>query len=208
MRWIPFAFGAAALTAFGAGIYTALSSGTPAPARPGKISRAVYALAEKWAAARGLPLQWVLATILVESGGDVRKVGDCYDKSGNRLPECKSLGLMQVNWVAHGERLRRDRLAQNREDLFDPETNIKIGTLFLREAYDLVLRELAGTTPNTPIDLLTRFAYKGPAPTKQAIRQNEAPQNARKQDGSLLFPDGATVVARWSRALANTTNVV
>ncbi len=88
-------------------------------------------LAAKWAAARGLPLDWVLATILVESGGNPNTVGDYHID-----PKGASIGLMQINSVAHAAELAAAGLT--RESLFNPDTNIEWGTKILRACFDRV----------------------------------------------------------------------
>lgn len=132
----------------------------------------VVALARKWSAARGLPVSWVLATIWIESRGDagVHRISSRED----------SYGLMQVNVRAHAERLARAGVAPT--DLFDPETNIKWGSLILREAYERALK-----SGLRPIDLATRLVYNvGHVPAS---------------------PPAEKVVA-WSEALARTEALV
>jgi len=69
--------------------------------------------ASKWAKRRGLPLDWVLTTILVESGGNPRAAGDS---------DGRSAGLMQVNTVAHAAELK----AAGLEVLENPEHSRKL----------------------------------------------------------------------------------
>ena len=52
--------------------------------------------ANEWAAWYRVPLEWVLATIIVESGGKPNVRGDA---------DGRSLGLMQVNVIAHAAEL-------------------------------------------------------------------------------------------------------
>lgn len=123
------------------------------PRRPVRLSSAIVSLAKKWAAARGLPATWVLATIIVESGGDPYAVGD-----GG-----VSRGLMQINTRAHADRLARAGVSP--QALFDPNVNLEWGTLLLREAHDRA--RAAGASP---LDAATRLVYRGYAPATIASR--------------------------------------
>ena len=150
-------------------------------ARPRRAGWTIPQLAAYWARRRGLPTVWVLATIAVESGGTVDEVGD-----GGI-----SIGLMQINSRAHAARLAR--LGFTRESLFDPDTNIMMGTQILREAYDRVREALAGRTASSPIDVLTRLVYKG-YPVASVIREGA---------GLDLHS-----TARWQAALVKSTALV
>ena len=68
-------------------------------------------LASKDARANGVPLEWVLATILVESTGKPNARGDA---------DGRSVGLMQVNVVANAKDVT---LAQ----MLDPATEHRLG---------------------------------------------------------------------------------
>jgi len=142
--------------------------------------------ASKWARARGLPLEWVLATIKVESSGNPRAAGD----EGGR-----SVGLMQVNAVAHAGELKAAGLT--RESLFDPETNIKWGTMYLADFRDKVLVALGGRRSPAPLDVLVRMAYKGPATIYAALRRGENPVQ------TVSWVPAAA--ANWRRALDQVT---
>lgn len=100
------------------------------------LSPEIVASAQKWAAARGLPVPWVLATIIAESGGNPRTVGDYHV-----LPEGASVGLMQVNTSSEAPWLRRAHVT--RQMLFDIDTNIQWGTAVLLRKYKQVLDTLA-----------------------------------------------------------------
>ncbi len=143
-------------------------------------------LASKWGKARGLPLEWVLATIKVESGGNPRAAGD----EGGR-----SVGLMQVNSVAHAGELKAAGLT--RESLFDPETNVKWGTMYMADFRDKVLASLGGRPPPAPLDVLMRMAYKGPATIYAALRRGENPVK------TVSWVPAAA--ANWQRAMAEVT---
>lgn len=194
-RWfLPAVFGAFGAAAFvGAAVAgTAPKTSTKAkPRRPAGISAKVYTLAEKWAAARGLPLQWVLATILVESQGREGLQGD----------DGQSYGLMQIKASAHADRLAKYKLAP--EDLLKPDKNLMIGTEILREAWQSIANTLGSKAPPGPLDVLVRYAYIGPTATREALRQGVHPREAQ------AFAERATTVeGRWARALAETTAVV
>src|SRR5512144_3187010 len=113
---------------------------------------------------RARPPNWVLANILVESHGRTTITGD----SGGR-----SVGLMQVNTVAHAEDMAAAGVT--RTAMFRPDTNIEWGTKILREYRDQVLEALGGRTPPAPIDIITRLAYKGPKTVLRALHQGENP---------------------------------
>jgi len=137
--------------------------------------------AAKWAKTRGVPLDWVLATIQVESSGNPRAAGDA---------DGRSRGLMQVNVVAHAAELKAAGVAPER--LFDPITNIEWGTKYLREFRDAVTAA-SGTRPlPAPLDVLTRLAYKGPSAVYGALRRGQNPT-------ALSWAGPA--IANWQRAL-------
>lgn len=114
--------------------------------------------AQKWAEARGLPLQWVLSTILVESGGNPRTIGDRFI-----IPEGASIGLMQVNTVAWQNVLKKAGVT--RAMLFNIDKNIEWGTRIMRQKYDQVMTALNKTRRPlrnpVPIDVLMRLLYTG-----------------------------------------------
>ncbi len=121
-------------------------------------------LADKWAKRRGLPLNWVLATILVESGGKPNVAGDA---------DGRSAGLMQVNTVAHADEMARAGVT--RAQMFQPATNVEWGTKYMREFRDKVLMALGGRTPPLPIDYIVRLAYKGPETVYGVLRRGGNP---------------------------------
>ena len=133
-------------------------------------------LADKWASVYGIPAEWILATIVVESCGNAQASGD----------QGRSYGLMQVNATAHASRLARHKLTAS--DLYDPNANIMIGTEILRELVDAI----RAVTPDPPLrlDLLVRQAYRGPAATLAALRARKSP---------VVYAD---TVAAWERTLA------
>ena len=120
-------------------------------------------VASKWGKRRGLPLDWVLATILVESGGNARAAGDA---------DGRSAGLMQVNTVANAAEMRAAGVA--RAQMFDPETNIEWGTKYLRQFRDGVSAAAVHGLP-AGFDELTRLAYKGPSAVYSVLRRGGNP---------------------------------
>lgn len=158
------------------------------------LPREIVDIATKWATYYGLPLTWVLATIKVESRGKTMEVGD-----GG-----VSIGLMQINTspAAHADLLKAWGLT--REDLFNPDTNVKVGTYLLRQAYDNVVKALNGRTAPTDLGTLTRLAYWGPAATLGRLRKGENPVTWAKESGGLP----ARIVSSWRTAMAETSRVV
>ena len=116
-------------------------------------------LASKEARANGLPLEWVLATIIVESRGNPNAQGDA-DK--------RSVGLMQVNVIAHAKDVTRAQM-------LDPAQNIAWGTRYLAQFKQDVLAAIGGRTPPAALDELTRLAYKGPKPVEDTLRAGGNP---------------------------------
>ena len=119
--------------------------------------------AERAARKYGVPIEWILATIIVESGGRPSVRGDA---------DGRSVGLMQINAVAHaGEGVTATML-------LNPMTNIDWGTRYIRQYRDEVLSALGGRTPPLPIDWLTRLAYKGPTTIENVLRNGQNPATA------------------------------
>ncbi len=129
-----------------------------------KLPLAYVQSASKWAKKRGLPLDWVLTTILVESGGNPRAAGDS---------DGRSAGLMQVNTVAHAAELKAAGLT--RADMFNPDTNIEWGTKYLAQFRDDVQNALGSRSPPAPLDELVRLSYKRPAAVTGALRKGQNP---------------------------------
>lgn len=149
-----------------------------------RMTPEIVALAKKWAARRGLPAEWVLATIKLESGGKSCLVGD----------QGRSVGLMQVNAVAHEKLL--EGLGLSRGDLFRPEANIAAGTAVLRREWERVHAATGGRS-DVPMGTLVALAYWGPGPTLKALQAGRDPreENPRR-------------VARWNAALSETAALV
>jgi Transglycosylase SLT domain len=134
-------------------------------------------LAAKNASKNGLPLEWVLATILVESSGNPRGRGDA---------DGRSVGLMQVNVVAHAKDVTAAQM-------LDPAQNIAWGTRYLAEFKEGVLSALAGRTPPAPLDELTRLAYKGPTAVYSALAKGQNP---------LRLSWAPAAIVNWRREMA------
>ncbi len=116
------------------------------------LTEEIIRTARKWAEARKLPVEWVLATIMMESEGQPGVIGD----SGN------SYGLMQIHVPAHGPRLAKHGITDPKQ-LFDIDTNIKIGTEIMRDFLDIVRKTRAQKTwaRDLPDSDLIRIAFKG-----------------------------------------------
>lgn len=154
-----------------------------------KLTPQMIASARRWARARGLPTAWVLATILVESGG---KIGAAGDDGG------RSVGLMQVNTVAHAKEMQAAGVT--RAAMFGIDKNIEWGTKVLKAVYDDVKAALAATPVPVPVDIATRLAYKsGSKPIVDVIQQGRNP---------VTLPWAPPAVVRWRRALTGTSAVV
>lgn len=150
------------------------------------------ALARKWAKKRGIPASWILATIFVESGRDACKKGD-YQKH----PDGASIGLMQVNTVAHPDLM--EKLGLSREDLFDPDKAVEIGSYILAQRAEQIMAALAGRPAPGGLGVLVQLAYKGRVP--QILTQL-----ARGEDPREIH--GADVLARRSNALVQAEALV
>jgi soluble lytic murein transglycosylase-like protein len=134
-------------------------------------------LAAKEARANGVPLEWVLATIIVESKGNPNAQGDA-DK--------RSVGLMQVNVVAHAKDVTRAQM-------LDPAQNIAWGTRYLAQFKQDVLAAIGGRTPPAALDELTRLAYKGPTTVKNTLRAGGNP---------LKLSWARAAINNWRQAMA------
>ena len=144
-----------------------------------------------WSRRRGLPFAWVLATIMVESGGNPNSVGD----AGGR-----SKGLMQVNTVAHAGDLAKAGVRP--EDLHKIDTGVEWGTWAMKDIYDKhVLAPLAAAPRpiHTPKDVSMRLAYKGPGPVEHAIRTGHEPSD---------LPWAPDAIVRWRHALTKVAKAV
>lgn len=144
----------------------------PVPPKPApftqKLPRGLtpeyVALAKKYGMLRKLPVQWILQTILVESGGKPKEIGDAG----------KSYGLMQVNHEAHADLLKQLGIAKER--LFEPEINIAIGTYLMRQFVNDLVKTLRAHPSKAPFDEIMRLAYKGPYYVQKALEQGRDPR--------------------------------
>ena len=104
---------------------------------------------------------------------------------------------MQVNTVAHADRMRRAGLT--RADMFNPNTNIEWGTLFMRQFHDRIVRALGGKPipGGAPLSTVVRLAYKGPKFVLDDIADGVDPR--------LRYP-GPT--RRWREALDRVSALV
>lgn len=141
--------------------------------------------AAKWARKRSLPLEWVLATILVESQGNPMAAGDAGGKS---------VGLMQVNTAAHAAEMAAAGVT--RDDLFGVDKNIEWGTKYLAEFRGQVQAALRGRRPPAPLDEIVRLAYKGPATVLSALKSGRDPTQL------AWAPDA---LANWRHRMAQVT---
>lgn len=153
-----------------------------------RFSPEVLASAKKWAAKRGVPLNEILATILLESRGNP-KAHLLNDKEDSR-------GLMQVNIRAHGATLKK--LGYTPDDLYKVDVGIEVGSLLYAQARakvaDLVKKCKA---PSQAHDLgtLTRLYYAGP---KYVIAMLQKAKTTA--DTAHAFKNSETYVDHWHDA--------
>jgi hypothetical protein len=154
-------------------------------------------LARKWGRIRGIPASWILATIFVESGRDACKRGD-FNVRGVNYPRGASVGLMQVNTVAHPDVM--EKLGLSREDLFDPDKAVELGSYILAQEYQQILAWLGGRRPPVPIGVIVQLAYKGNKPQIRTALQRGV------FDAEAIH--GPEVLARRSSALVEAEALV
>lgn len=146
-KWVPYALGTAGAVFLGVVMFSgAAEAAIKCPVvcgTPKRLPKCVVALAKKWARKRGLPVEWVIATIMAESNGNMCVTGD------NGV----SIGLMQVNTRAHADRLARAGLLTS--ELYNPDINIAWGTLILKEAIEKAARQ------GVPTAIGARNVYTG-----------------------------------------------
>lgn len=139
------------------------------------------ALALKWGQIRGIPASWILAAMAVESEFNPCTVGD----------QGRSLGLMQINTGAHGPELIKAGLIKQYGDLFDPDTNVSVGSYILALRHQQALTALGKKTLRVPIGVAVLLAHKGPRDVMAALRRGT----------SLVDVYGPAVYAQRSGAL-------
>lgn len=158
---------------------------------PKQLTLAIINSARKWAQTRGIPLQEVLATILVESSGKPRARAFTAKED--------SRGLMQVNINAWAPYLKQ--LGMTVEDLWDIDKNIQVGTYiyakYRAEVQNLIAK--SGCPQSAPIDVLTRLYYKGPAYVKSKI--------LACKDASKPYVGADKAIANWHAAMSKVSAV-
>ena len=148
----------------------------------------MIAAAIKWAKARNVPANEILATILLESRGDPW----AHAKSAKE----DSYGAMQVNVNAHRDMLKVR--GYRPEDLYKPDIGIEIGSLIYAQARarvaDLISKCKAPQTHD--LSTLTRLYYAGP---KYVIAML---QKAKTQDDTAHpFKNSFVYVDHWHNAM-------
>jgi soluble lytic murein transglycosylase-like protein len=152
------------------------------------FSTEVVASARKWAKTRGVPLAEILATILLESGGNP-KAHLLNDKEDSR-------GLMQVNVRAHGDMLKSR--GYSADDLYQIDKGIELGSLVYAQARarigELVKKCPAPQTHD--LGTLTRLYYAGPKYVQSMLQKAKT-----KEDTAHAFKDSETYVDHWHNAM-------
>lgn len=163
---------------------------------PSQLTPEIVASARNWAAARGISVQEVLATILVESSGNPRAWANKANED--------SRGLMQVNVRAWGSLLTQNGMTV--EDLWNVDKNIMIGTyiyaMYRKKVQDLIAQSNCPAAQAAPIATLTRLYYKGPSYVETMI----------KGCGDALaamhpYKNAEAAVANWNNAMAKVASV-
>jgi soluble lytic murein transglycosylase-like protein len=164
---------------------------------PKQLSLEIINSARKWANARGIPIQEVLATILVESSGNPRAWAN-KEKEDSR-------GLMQVNIRAWASLLSQNGMSV--EDLWDIDKNIMIGTYiyaqYRKKVQDLLSQASCPAARSAPVATLTRLYYKGPAYVEKMIRECGSNLQALHP-----YKDAEKAVANWNNAMVKVSTVV
>jgi hypothetical protein len=152
---------------------------------PSWLTTEVLTSAKKWAAARGVPLREILATIYVESRGKPRAWANKANED--------SRGLMQVNIRAWADKLAS--YGVDVDDLWDVDKNIMVGSDIYKMYRNNVETWIAqsGVPQSTSIDVLTRLAYKGPSYVKKKILAGE--------DASHPYRDAEKAIDNWKVAM-------
>lgn len=152
---------------------------------PKQLTPTIIESARKWAQARGVPLQEVLATILVESSGNPRAWANLKTED--------SRGLMQVNVRAWQSLLTQNGLTV--DDLWDIDKNLMIGTYIYAKYRNEVQQLIAqsGCPQAATIDVLTRLYYKGPVYVRKKI--------LACQDASSPYKNADRAIANWTSAM-------
>ena len=174
---------------------TPRASGYMAPAIsiPPQLSLKIINSARKWAQVRGVPMQEILATILVESSGKPHAWANLSTED--------SRGLMQVNVNTWGKILPT-KYGISVADLWDIDKNIMVGSdiyaSYRKKVQDLIAK--SGCPQVAPIDVLTRLYYKGPAYVQKKI--------LACQDASSPYKNADKAIANWKLAMSKVSAVV
>jgi hypothetical protein len=169
---------------------------------PSWLTSEILASARKWAAARGVPLQEILATIWVESRGKPRGWNCQPGPKPDGCTKENSRGLMQINInpTAWGPLLTKYGLVP--DDLYDIDTNIKLGSeiyaSYRKKVQNLIA--LSGVPQTLDLATLTRLYYKGPKYVERKLLAHE--------DAVHPYRDAELAVANWQGAIAKVSNIV
>lgn len=152
------------------------------------FSKEVVSSAKKWAVARNVPVNEILATILLESRGN--------PWAHAKTDKENSLGLMQVNVNAHGDLLKVR--GYRPEDLYRPDIGIEIGSLIYMQARKKVIELVkACPAPQThDIPTLTRLYYAGPKYVIAMLRKAKT-----QADTAHPFKRSEVYVDHWRDAM-------
>lgn len=163
---------------------------------PKQLTQEIINSARNWSQARGIPLQEVLATILVESSGNPRAWANKANED--------SRGLMQVNIRAWSSLLTQNGMTV--EDLWNVDKNIQIGTYiyaqYRKKVQDLIAKYGCAAAQNAPIATLTRLYYKGPAYVETMIKEC-GPKLAAMHP----YLNAEAAVANWNSAMTKTSGI-
>jgi soluble lytic murein transglycosylase-like protein len=153
-----------------------------------KFSTTLVGTAKKWASARNLPPIDVLATILLESGGNPK----AHAKSSKE----DSYGLMQVNANAWGKELAKRGYSAT--DLYKAEVGIEMGTFVLANARAAVQKLVNASKVKQfhDVSTLTRLYYAGPKYVDTMLRKATTTEQTKSP-----FKDSATYVDHWKAAI-------
>jgi hypothetical protein len=164
---------------------------------PKQLTLEIINSARKWANARGIPLQEVLATILVESVGNPKAWANKANED--------SRGLMQVNIRAWSNLLTQNGMTVN--DLWDIDKNIQIGTYiyanYRQKVQNLISQSGCAIAQSVPIATLTRLYYKGPTYVEKMIKACGPALQALHP-----YKDAERAVANWDSAMTKVSAVV
>jgi soluble lytic murein transglycosylase-like protein len=153
-----------------------------------KFTRSLIASAKQWAEKRSIPAIDVLATILLESGGNP-KAHALSSKEDSR-------GLMQVNVRAWGSLLTK--LGYSQDDLYKPEIGIELGTYVLADARAKVQKLVNASKVKQYHDVstLTRLYYAGPKYVDTMLRKAATTEQTKSP-----FKASDLYVQHWKDAI-------